>query len=752
MKNRLLKWFDVIRYFFPFQLMFLHFRKNIFGLLVWAILFGFVQGLSDRFGVPQLFLSPEYLGMVDNISFAILGFGFGGFVAAYNLYSYVVLGPNIPFLGTVKRPLLVFSLNNMLIPLVFLVLYGAKMIPFQSEQELKDGFTIFLHVIFMMVGMFVFLFSSYLYFFKTNKNIFKISGRSEAEYEADFKGTPVESVLMKEESWFHTFRKLKFRRHYYITERFTVRIARDWMHYDKNLIERVFYQNHVNTSLFEIIIITSFFIFGIFGDFQFFVIPAGASIFLIFSILLMLISALYSWLRSWTYLVLLLSFGLFNYLSQKPNFEQFRYPIIGLDYDVAKHQNKDSIFAAHTNMQRIEKEKESYSEILKKWKNKQTNSKKPKLFILNVSGGGSRSALWSFLVMRQLDSLTKGEFSNSVHMITGASGGIIGAAYYRQLLLEKNNDPDFNIHNHQYVDNISKEMLNAVSTAIATRDIFFKFRKFEYNGNKYLMDRGHSFELQLHRNTNFVMEKTLGDYAPSERNAEIPVMVFSPTLINDGRRLLVSSVETGFYQTAYANRLDDFLSGIEDLEYRLLLKDFNPDATRFSSVLRMSATFPYILPMLALPGDLNYHAMDAGIRDNMGTKTTLKFMKAYEDWMVQNTSGVVIVRIRDVSRHTAKKENKRYGISDKLFLPLGNMLQNFIHVQDHEQDDLLSLVVSNYRVPVSAVSFDLREKNEDEVALSFRLTNYEKKMVEEKLNVERNQKAFYNVMRLLGKL
>lgn len=166
----------------------------------------------------------------------------------------------------------------------------------------------------------------------------------------------------------------------------------------------------------------------------------------------------------------------------------------------------------------------------------------------------------------------------------------------------------------------------------------------------------------------------------------------------------------------------------------------------------MSATFPYILPMLALPGDLNYHVMDAGIRDNMGTKTTLKFMKVFEDWMVTNTSGVVIVRIRDVSRHTAKRENKRYGISDKLFLPLGNLLQNFIHVQDHEQDDLLSLVATNYSTPVSVVSFDLREKNEDEVALSFRLTNYEKKMVEDKLHVERNQRAFYNVIRLLGKL
>jgi hypothetical protein len=144
--------------------------------------------------------------------------------------------------------------------------------------------------------------------------------------------------------------------------------------------------------------------------------------------------------------------------------------------------------------------------------------------------------------------------------------------------------------------------------------------------------------------------------------------------------------------------------------------------------------------------------MDAGIRDNMGTKTTLKFLNAFEDWIDRNTSGVLIVRIRDVMRHNSIVGEKNYGISEKLFLPLGNMLKNFIYVQDYEQDDQLSLATRNYNVPVHVVSFDLRAKFEDQIALSYRLTNYEKKMVREMLKAERNQKAFYNVQRILGKL
>jgi hypothetical protein len=741
---------DVVLNFFPIQLLFLHLRKNLFGLSIWALLFAYVGGLSSKFGVPQLFLSPEYMGRVDNISFLIFGIGMGGFIAAYNLYSYVLLGPQIPFLGTCKRPLVVFSLNNFIIPAIFILFYLNKTYDFQRENELKEVYDVILEFVYLFIGIFIFLFFAFLYFFKTNKNIFKLSGKSQSDFESEFMANPVSTVLHREESWFQSFRKLRFQKHYYITEGFQIRIARYWKHYDKKLIEKVFYQNHVNTSIFELFIIASFVVFGMFGDMVYLVIPAGASIFLIFSILLMFISAVYSWFRSWTYLILASIFVLVNYLSKNPNFEQYVYPAFGLDYSIDKNQNFDSIVFEHLDQDRIEHEKKEYTKILENWKDNQ-DARKPKLILVNVSGGGSRSALWSFLVMRQLDSLTNGEFSNGVHMITGASGGMIGASYYRELLLRQAKNAQFDIYKQEYIDNISKELLNAVATAITTRDIFFKYKKFEYNGQRYLKDRGHAFELQLHRNTDFVLEKTLGAYEKDEREATIPVMVFSPTLINDGRRLLISSVETGFYQSAYKNKVADYYGSVEDMEYKILMRDFGYKNTRFSSVMRMSATFPYILPMVKLPGNLYYHVMDAGIRDNMGTKTTLKFLNAFENWIERNTSGVLIVRIRDVMRHNSTVGEKNYGISDKLFLPLGNMLKNFIYVQDFEQDDQLSLATRNYNVPVYVVSFDLRSRLDQEIALSFRLTSYEKKTVREMLNAERNQKSFYNVQRIIGK-
>ena len=391
MNRRFLHYADIALNFLPFQLIFLHLRKNLFVLFFWFFLFAIVGGLGARFGVPQLFLSPEYMGEVDNISFLILGIGLGGFISAFNLYSYVLLGPMLPFLGTVRRPLIVFSINNALIPLAFLTYFFIEMSQFQLNQELRQPMSIFLMAVYFVIGIFFFIFLSILYFFKTNKNIFKLTGKSESEYESEFMANPVSTVLMKDDTWFHSFRKLKFHKHYYVSDLFGIKRSRYWKHYDKKLIEKVFYQNHVNTSIFEIFIVISFVIFGIFGDNQYLVIPAGASIFLLLSIVLMLISAIYSWFRSWTYLILASLVLLLNALSKNPNFEQYTYPAFGLNYEVDIVQNQEELFREHKDAERIRNEKKAYIEILNQWKSKQTK-RKPKLVILNVSSASSAKA------------------------------------------------------------------------------------------------------------------------------------------------------------------------------------------------------------------------------------------------------------------------------------------------------------------------------------------------------------------------
>jgi hypothetical protein len=56
-----------IIFFFPFQLVFLHLKKNLLLVSFWALLFGFVtQSIAPHYGVAYLFLNPEYM---DDVNF-----------------------------------------------------------------------------------------------------------------------------------------------------------------------------------------------------------------------------------------------------------------------------------------------------------------------------------------------------------------------------------------------------------------------------------------------------------------------------------------------------------------------------------------------------------------------------------------------------------------------------------------------------------------------------------------------------------
>src|SRR5690606_32233489 len=79
--------------------------------------------------------------------------------------------------------------------------------------------------------------------------------------------------------------------------------------------------------------------------------------------------------------------------------------------------------------------------ILNNWRLKNSQSsiakgKKPKFVIINTSGGGSRAALWTYRALQYNDSLMNGALFDHAALITGSSGGMIGAAFLRQLYMD----------------------------------------------------------------------------------------------------------------------------------------------------------------------------------------------------------------------------------------------------------------------------------------------------------------------------
>ena len=256
-------------------------------------------------------------------------------------------------------------------------------------------------------------------------------------------------------------------------------------------------------------------------------------------------------------------------------------------------------------------------------------------------GGGKRAALWAFSVLQTADSLSGGKLMNHSVLITGASGGLIGASFFRELKLRQLNGENINPHSEFHRKQISTDNLNPMIFSLLANDLFVGFTKFEYAGNFYLKDRGYTFEEQLNQITGDLMDKPIVAYSEDELKARIPMMIFSPTIVNDGRKLYIASRPVSFLNYGLVNSPEYKSQKFSGVDFQRLFAHQGADSLRFLSALRMCATFPYITPNTTLPSQPSIHIMDAGISDNFGLTDATRFLYAYRDWIAENTSGVV---------------------------------------------------------------------------------------------------------------
>lgn len=732
-----------LRLFYPIQLIFGHLKYNLLALIYWLLLFLIASdSFGVAFGIPFLFYSPEYQGEISWISFGLLGFALGGFTMAFNLYSYMVLGTKYPFLATLSRPFIKFCLNNALIPIVFLVYFIIQFSVFQVREEFATSSQVVGYVFSFLIGFLVFVFGSILYFFPTNKDFFKLSGRIRTPLEDE----PMHSFLHKEVSWSDLFTYEKDRSYIYMSGFFSWKYSRSVQHYDRKILKQVYKQNHINASLFELVTIGAFFVMGMFRELPVFSFPPAMSIVLLLAILLMIFSIFKSWFNYWTYPILIAGALLINYLSVNSSFFHYRSYAYGLNYDeqFVKPYSVNAIFESASNHKQQIEARQTYIDKLENWK-KQTGEKKPKLVIVISSGGGSRSAYWTFSVLQKVDGVSDGKLMKNTHLITGASGGMIGAAYFRELALRDQLQQTTMRHDSIHRVNIGKDLLHKLSVSAYSNDLFVRYQTLKYRGNQYTKDRGYAFEQHVLENTGFVMDHPLSYYKKHERNAVVPSLVFTPTIANDGRRLVIGSESLSFL--CYSKKgFKSFEKGYENVDYHSFFGDNTTDSTRFSSVLRMSATFPFVLPMVSMPTSPEMQIMDAGVRDNYGGKWMIEFLYEMEDWINENTSGVVVVQVRDTKKILDGRVYKPINLKTKFTMPFGNMFDNFPQTQDFDQDALLKIGFERMPFSVDMVTFNLRETADDRISLSWHLTTQEKLKIENAFQREANQRALQQLM------
>jgi hypothetical protein len=519
----------------------------------------------------------------------------------------------------------------------------------------------------------------------------------------------------------------------YVSSFTRISLARESKHYRKEILERVFAQNHVNASRFELVLFVSFLFFGAMSSFEVFIIPAAASSMLFFTMLIMLISALHSWLRGWTLTFFVAFLVLLNLLHGQLDLFRSSTQAYGLNYKGPEPSY--DLYKLTPSRERVHSDVQGTIEILNNWKARAAvtaETDKPKLIILNHSGGGSRSAYWTMRAVAYADSVVGGDLLNQTVMITGASGGIVGAAYLRELLLQKAYGADIDMNDPVYRENIGKDLLNPILMSAATNDWFIRYRRIHDGSYSYARDRATAFEEQLARNTNNAFNRRLRDYAEPEKQAIIPMMILSPTIVNDGRRLLIASQPISYLADAFhANGGKHQLP--EDVEFASLFADNDAMNLQFASALRMNATFPYVTPMTMLPSDPPIEVFDAGVRDNFGLKTTMQFLYTFRDWINENTSGVIIVQVRDLPKNKdlSDKSNTLFG---KFAGPIGGIYGNITKTQDYTSEQSLRYLQKWFGEHINLVTFELEQSRETHISLSWHLTKSEKIQITNSVN------------------
>ncbi len=731
-----------IFYSFPVQLFILHFRKYQVLLIFWVLLGSTVDsGFLKSFGADALFFVPEYMGKVNALSAAFVGVAMGVFFMSWNITTFILHTKRFKFLAAASKPFLKYCINNAILPLLFLIFYLIKSIHFNFDKELLTGGEELMLVVGFAGGLIFLLAFSFAFFFGADRRILKsmvpvIANKEHFRSNFDPAANPQQDGFGMKVG-------------HYFSVRFRLLKARNVSHYSESFLDTIFKRHHL-AAVFSIILAFVFLITaGFFLDVKFFQAPAAVSITIFFAIMVAFIGAITYFLQSWS---LLFTIGLLvalNILYENEIIDP-RNKAYGINY------NNKTERPAYTRESlrklclpgNIERDKANMLTILDNWKRKQA-ADKPVLVFINVSGGGLRSATFTMNMLQKLDAATNGKLMKQAFLISGASGGMLSATYYRELYRSKSKGGKINLEDPGYISGITQDLLNPVFSSMISRDIFSPAQKFSVGPYAYVKDRGYAFEENLNENAGGMLNRQIGDYEADEKAANIPLMIFNSVITRDGRKMMISTQPLSFMMKPPAFAKDTAFSP-DAVDFAALLAKQNPRNIRLLTALRMNATFPYILPNVWLPTNPIIDVMDAGIRDNFGQETSLRFIDNFKDWITANTGGVLIVQLRDRIKDNWQQPLETGSITDILVKPATMLQHNWYKLQDYFQTDQYSYLKDSANYNFHRLTFMyVPEKEEKTAALNFHLTAAEKKDVIASFNTDYNQGVLKELLTVL---
>jgi hypothetical protein len=411
--------------------------------------------------------------------------------------------------------------------------------------------------------------------------------------------------------------------------------------------------------------------------------------------------------KGWQAVVVLLVVAWLGYANNDP----FKYRFENVGYQqsdiVPLRMGVYGIYGEPTAANAIPDHLVRDADALEKWKtnvaptDSDLDSKgRPKLVLVSVSGGATRSAYWTAVVLER----TLGEkFGDRVRIISGASGGMLGAACYvtyRRAVAESQSNDQPELGNPELAPRpgslfpawIRKDLPMRSMDPLARAISLTEFWNMD-SPRAVPADRG----IILERDWT-ALRYPFVDLHNLEADGKVPSLIFAPMLVEDGRRLLISNLELSSgadgwpsspiieaacrqinqdehpdqgEQPDQSNQPGRCQQGsqvdpsklvskagtahrrlsLSSLEYFRIFSRVCHRGLYLSTAVRMSASFPFVSPAVNLPTEPPRRVVDAGYYDNYGVQIATSWIRRNSCWLAKNTSGVLLVQIRDSSSY-----------------------------------------------------------------------------------------------------
>jgi hypothetical protein len=268
-----------------------------------------------------------------------------------------------------------------------------------------------------------------------------------------------------------------------------------------------------------------------------------------------------------------------------------------------------------------------FKEAIQKRLEKQTEADKT-LVVVAASGGGIQAAGWTVQVLNGLQEELGPSFTQAIGLISSVSGGSVGTMFFFDRFGKKGFPEQQELE--IVFNNATEDNLDAVGWGLAYPDlvrIWFP----PLAGGKY-NDRGYAIEEDWKGNMLYP-KATLADRRAKIFEGQIPIPVFNATLVEDGRRFLISPMTfIKDNEDAERRKAFDFNTLFNNSENRITTESIIYDLN-VTTAARLSASFPYVSPIARNDGDFkfNYHVADGGYFDNSGMFTAVEWLDKYLD-------------------------------------------------------------------------------------------------------------------------